>query len=138
MADFTLNVGIDPTDLVHIRNMGNPAATLFPAMEEAMHESLDEVEYQAQSWMWSHFENPTGTLENAFEKHVFGPFSAWLINDLPYAQRANYGFNDMTDSLGRYYEFWPGIAWAENAVANSYPSVELTWQIAIDKAMGRI
>ena len=134
---FTLRAAIDPEDLARIRRMANPDITLWPHMQQAMSESLDTVELNAQLWMYDEFENPTGKLENAFTKHVYGPFEAELWNDEPYAQRTNYGFNNMTDSLGRYYRFWPGIAWAQNAVANSYDEVELIWQIAIDHALGR-
>ena len=102
-----------------------------------MGESLDMVEYAAIDWMDSEFENPTGQLAGAFEKHVFGPYDAELVNDEPYAQRTNYGFNDQTDSLSRYYQFWPGIAWAENAIANAFDDVELIWQVAMDHALGR-
>lgn len=138
MSNFTLKVGIDPADLAHIRNMANPAQTLFPFMEQAMVESLDILQVEAESWMWGHFINPQGGIEGAFEKHPYGPFSAELWNDKPYAQRTNYGFNNMTDSLGRYYQFWPGIAWAENAIANSYEDVELAWQVQMNRALGRL
>src|SRR3989442_11638314 len=100
MADFTLSVGIDPEDLKTIRNMSNPDQTLWPYYREAMGESLDELEFQAQDWMWANFKNPTGTLENAFDKNVFGPFDAELENMSPYGQRRNYGFSGMTDALG--------------------------------------
>ena len=85
---------------------------LYPYMTTAMNASLDEVEYQAQDWMDTHFENPTGHLAGAFEKHLYPPWEGELWNDEPYAQRTNYGFSDMTDSLGRYFLIWPGIAWA--------------------------
>jgi len=139
MSDrFTLRAEVDPDDLARIRHMEDHATNLFPYMEQAMKESLDEVEYQAQEWMWDHFENPTGQLETAFTKHPYGPFSAELWNDLPYAQRTNYGFSGMTDAIGRYYWHWPGIAWAENAIANSYPEVESIWQLMVDRALGRL
>lgn len=138
MSTFTLRVGVDPEDLMRLRSLRDPNAALFPAMQQAHADSLPVLEYQAQDWMYGHFQNPTGRLESAFTQHVYGPFSSELWNDEPYAQRRNYGFSGMTDSLGRFYAYDPGIAWAENAVANSYTEVEQIWLLAFDRALGRI
>ncbi len=135
---FTFQINLDPTDLAAAARIRDWPVYWLPFQQDAITESLDDLETEAQTWMWSHFQNPTGRIENAFEKDVFGPWTGQLYNGEDYAQRTNYGFNGMTDSLGRYFQFWPGIAWAENAIVEAYPQVEQNFLVAFDKAVGRI
>ena len=138
MSDFTLNVVLDDASILAAARMANFETLLYPNLTIAMGESLDDIEFHAQEWMYGHFMNPLGPLEEAFTKHVYGGYSAELWNDLPYAQRRNYGFSGMYDSLGRFYPYDPGIAWAENAVANSYYDVDLNFKVAVDKTIAGI
>lgn len=133
---FTIRAEIDRDDLAAIRAMD--VFELEPHLRQAIVEALDVVEYEAQDWMDISFQNPTGRLAGAFQKTVYNAVEAELLNDEPYAQRTNYGFSGMTDSLGRYYPYWPGIAWAQNAVANAQADVKLIYQVAVDQALGRI
>ena len=132
---FTLRVALDPATLVMLSHMADWEARAIPNFVLAMGRTVDIVEGEAQAWMWSHFINPTGRLENDFTKDVFGPYDAELVNMSLYGQRRNYGFSGMTDALGRYYPSDPGIEWAENAIANSYPKVEGVWFSAIDRTI---
>lgn len=139
MADsFTMRAEIDPDDLKAIKHMENPEVILYPLLSLAMWDSLQDVEYAAVEWMDDHFENSTGALSGNFVQNVTDYRHGELTNDMPYAQRTNYGFNNQTDSLGRYYQFWAGIAWAQNAIVNAKDEVEINYQIAIAKALGRI
>ena len=135
---FTLHVALDDATLLALAHLKDFEARSYPFLRIAMAESLDDLEYQAQEWMWAHFMNPTGPLENAWWKSVYGPWDAELENTSAYGQRRNYGFSGQTDALGRYYPHDPGIAWAENAVANSYPDVERNFQIAFDRTIAGI
>lgn len=135
---FTMRVGIDPDDLKAIKHMENPEELFDPLMTIAMYDSLDDVEYEAVQWMDDHFENPTGALSGAFTQQSADYRHGVLENAMPYAVRTNYGFNDQTDSLFRYYQFWSGIAWAQNAIVNAYDEVTINYELAIARALGDI
>ena len=137
-SNFTLLVALDPASVAAAARIADFEVMLLPNLKTAMSESLDELEYQAVDWMDSHFMNPTGQLESTWDKSVYGPYLAEIENTSPYGQRRNYGFSGMTDALGRYYPLDPGIAWAENAVANSYPHVTNNFLVAVDKTIAGI
>jgi hypothetical protein len=130
-ANFTIFAQLDQTALGRIAQMGT-GLTLYPAMRQAMTESLDVLETEAQTTMGAEFMNTTGQVENAFVQYP-GTFESELENTEPYSQRLNYGFSGMTDSLGRYYPYWPAYLWAETTVIDAAPDVEAIWAAALGR-----
>ncbi|MGH7748879.1 MAG: hypothetical protein ACREQ5_29570 [Candidatus Dormibacteria bacterium] len=108
-----------------------------PALSKATSLSLDGIESAAQTYMWGTFINPTGPLEDAFEKSIEDGIGV-LANTSPYALRRNDGFSGMTDSLGRYYPSDPGIHYMEFALQISEPFIETTFAIETETALASI
>jgi hypothetical protein len=132
MTSFRMAIFIDEESLQKVKGLMAWELAEQKYFRIAMGETLDELEYYAQEWMWAKFENPQGPLEDAFEKAVYGPREAEIDNPMPYAWRREKGFTGMTDSLGRYFAWDGGIAYISMAIANSWHDVELIWQLALD------
>ena len=132
MTTFHLFAQLDQAALGRLAHLADPTVALWPAMREAMTQSLDELEREAIATMYAEFIDATGQVENAFAKYP-GTFESELENTEPYSQRLNYGFSGMTDSLGRYYAYWPAYHWAETTVIDATPAVELIWNAALGR-----
>lgn len=107
----------------------------------------DSVEKKLQptaaSYMFAHFQNPTGALEDNFSYSyaaIAGGVQAALINDSPYAWRREEGFSGMTDSLGRYYANDPGIHYMQYTLdqntATIVQQVSLAVQLSLQELKG--
>jgi hypothetical protein len=132
VTTFHLFAEIDQAALGRLARMADPTLSLYPAMRAAMTESLDVLEWEAQQQMYDQFIETTGATENAFVK-IPGTFLSILENTSDYGQRLNYGFSGKTDSLGRYYPYWPAYLWAEGAIVEAVPQVELIWDVALGR-----
>jgi hypothetical protein len=133
MTDIFLQ--FDPASVARIRKILEFDALLQVNFLEAMNTSLDWLEISAQARMWAEFQNPTGALEGAFEKTIYGWDEGELANPSPYAFRREYGFSGMTDSLGRFYAYDPGIAYMHGAIVDEYDNIQLNFQVALDKTI---
>jgi hypothetical protein len=133
-SSFTLRAGFDPASMRIAQRFVTWPLFFEPRMEWATTESLDDLRVEAQNWMEAHFMNPTGDLSDSLEMEVDSPFEGWMGTYSPYGRRRNWGFSGMTDSLGRYYPLDPGIAWAENAIANAFPHIQNNYELAAIQA----
>ena len=105
-----------------------------PQIEHALDLSMDGIISAAQTYMWANFMNPTGVLENAFEKSIEGTTGV-ISNPTAWTWRREEGFSGMTDVLGRYYPYDPGIHYMAFALEISEPFVETTFAIEIETAL---
>jgi hypothetical protein len=133
MTDILLQ--FDPASVARIAKIAEFETILRLNFLLAMQDSLDNLETAAQGEMWSMFLNPSGQLEDAFEKTVYGPYKAALSNPLPYAWRREMGFSGMTDSLGRFFPNDPGIAFMHTAIDIAYDEVQMNFQEALDRTI---
>lgn len=108
-----------------------------PQIEHALDLSMDGIISAAQAYMWATFINPTGPLEDAFEKTIEGTTGV-ISNSMPYAWRREEGFSGRTDVLGRYYPYDPGIHYMQFALDISESFVETTFAIEIETALAMI
>lgn len=99
-----------------------------------MYKGVEELEQGAIDVMHDRFKNPSGQAEGAWEQTVHSPYLAELGNTVPYARRLEYGFSGKTDSLGRYYQFWPAYHWAETTVVVEQDAIGRIFTRAINKA----
>lgn len=121
-----IELGFDPASLAALAKLEDFEPLLAAHLQVAMKESLDLLRYEATYFMFGTFQNPSGaadSAENAWRRTVSSPYRAILTNLSKYGQRLHYGFSGMTDSLGRYYAYWPAYHWAENAVDLATPGV---------------
>lgn len=134
---FVLGASLDALSMANIERMLTFGSLFDPAITHAIDLSLDGIISAAQTYMWATFINPTGALEDAFEKDLQGT-NGILSNALPYAWRRNEGFSGMTDSLGRFYPYDPGIHYVEFALQISEPFIETTFAIETETALAMI
>lgn len=105
------------------------AFSYFPTIMDAefgvaMLESVQMLQLDAWRFMYDNFKAPTGQLEESLMYVVESPYEAWMGSELPYARRRDWGFSGMTDALGRYYPYDPGIYWAENTIAKDIRKID--------------
>lgn len=134
-----INLNFDAASIAKLRRLpdfDSWLAALYQA--EAMPRSLDELEQASQAMMMANFKNPTGNVETKFRKFVRTPWRGILGNYEPYARRLNYGFSGMTDSLGRYYQFWPDYHWAEGAIEMATPYIQGHFQDSVQQAIDEV
>jgi len=65
------------------------------------------------------WQNPTGALEGSIQVVMQDAYDALIGSDLPYANRREFGFSGMTDSLGRFYPNDPGAFFMTNAIEDA-------------------
>jgi len=136
---ITINLGFDAASIARARRMADFESWLAALYQtEAMPRSLDELEQAAQASMLASFKNPTGNVETKFRKYVRTPWRGILGNYEPYARRLNYGFSGKTDSLGRYYSFWPDYHWAEGAIEMATPYVQAHFRESVQQAIDEV
>jgi hypothetical protein len=123
MSTFKVNIEVDPVSLVEFSRVQN--AGMFQAgVQQALERSSVVLETTATGFMWDHFQNPTGELEDSWVTGVLDWNQVYLDNTANHARRRNWGFSGHTDALGRFYPNDPGIAWAENSIEIVSPEVE--------------
>lgn len=93
------------------------------------------------SFMWTHFNDPTGPLEDSVSMQIQNEYMAYIGPTLIYGPRRNWGFSGMTDAAGRFFAYDPGILYAESTlndtsvlldVAGNYiEAVQAAWQECI-------
>lgn len=148
MSIFGVDVKLDPASLDTLYAFEHYEAALEPALENAMDAGIAVLQATASDYMWSVFIHPTGNAEDdSWEVDIQSPYLAILGNTAPQAQRLEFGFSDMTDSLGRYYPLWPGgprnqfwlgYHWANFAVMSSRSKIKDIFQAAIDYANSQL
>lgn len=134
---FVLGASLDAASMKNVDRMLAFGDYFMPQIEHALDLSMDGIISAAQAYMWATFINPTGPLEDAFEKDIEGT-NGIISNPMPYAWRRNDGFSGMTDSLGRYYPLDPGIHYMEFALQISEPFIETTFAIETETALAMI
>lgn len=124
MSGFGLNVALSAASQQRIRMMEQFPGMLEMALLPAMEKGIEELEQAAIDVMYNSFQNPSGQVEGSWEQEVVSPYLAILGNTAPYAQRLEYGFSGMTDSLGRHFPYWPDYHWAEQTVIVEQDPIE--------------
>lgn len=138
MSTFELHAEVDPVSLVQLSRLQNYQAAFKTHVLKGLWRSVEVLETTAVGYMWDHFQNPTGQLENAFTWGILDWNRVYLDNTQPYARRRNWGFSGMTDSLGRTYLDDPGIYWAENSIETVSSEVEDIFQEEMQDAINGI
>ena len=134
--DFKM--GFDPGSLEAITRMAGFGALLTPEITGALTEAGKLTVRTADQLSWSLFQNPTGAFADSLYFWVVSPEEVAIAAGVPYAQRLEYGFSNMTDALGRYYPYWPDYHWAEQTLDAVQPEVELIMAEAVEAATAAI
>lgn len=86
---------------------------------------------------WAGFKNPTGVLASDIVAIMEGHFQSAVTSGVPYNWRREEGFSGMTDSLGRFYPYDPGILYMHNAFDAKEMDVFHLVELATARALGR-
>lgn len=134
-GDFFLNIAMDAVSLSTLHAFDNYDVVLEPALLIAQDRGIAMLQAFASDYMWSHFINPTGpTEDDSWAVDIQSPYLGILGNTAPQARRLEFGFSNMTDSLGRYYPYWPDYHWAQQTVILEQYKIQDVFQAAIDYA----
>lgn len=133
MSDFVLGASLDAASMANVDRLLVFGDYFEPQITHAIDLSLDGIISAAQTYMWATFINPTGPLEDAFEKTIEGT-NGILSNPMIYAWRRNDGYVGMVDSLGRVGTD-KGIHYIEFALQISEPFIETTFAIETEQAL---
>lgn len=131
---FNIFVELDPATVRAIAGLEHWQVRFKSHVMAAMGLSAEEVQQQAEDYMNMVFINPQGGIEDTLQNKVTAWNRAQVWSEEPYAQRLQYGFSGMTDSLGRFYPYWPEYDWANHAIDMAEPWVEDYFFIEMEAA----
>lgn len=134
MQDF--HMGFDPGSLEKITKLEGFAALLNPEVAQALTQAGQLLVTTAQTNTWTVFANPTGQLADSIYFYVVSPTEVDVAVGVPYGRRREYGFSEMTDSLGRFYANDPGKPYLEPAIETDKPMVQELLKTAVYNAWG--
>jgi hypothetical protein len=137
-SGFSMSATLDSGSMGALVRMAGFQALLMPEILAALTESGTLVVQTAQDLSYSLFQNPSGAFADSLYFWVVSPEEVAVGAGVPYAQRLEYGFSGMTDSLGRYYPYWPDYHWAQQTLDAVQPEVELIMAEAVGGAIGAI
>lgn len=126
---------LDPASKAAAARLSNPEL-LDPALVNMLTQTIEDMQMFATDYMYATFIDPRGGVENAWEPVVQSTTLATLTNTAPYAQRLNFGFSGMTDSIGRYYEYWPDYHWVDYAIGKAEPLIADYFKTGFETAVG--
>lgn len=141
----TLTVEYDEASLMEVRRLALWPMVYTAFCEVAMEQTVETIMGNADIAMptpsWSTSGLSTGALESSLTGEVMSPWNAQVFTQTPYAQRVEYSFTGLTDSLGRFYQAWPAEPYADYygyfslAVSQGLTQIQSYWYNAgIDAA----
>jgi hypothetical protein len=136
MQDF--HVGFDPGSLAELTRLEGFGALLDPQITAALTKAGELIVTTARANTWAVFANPTGQLADSIYFWVVSPTEVDIAVGVPYGRRRELGFSGMTDSIGRYYPYDPGKPYAEPAVEEDSPLIEMLISEAVYMAFGEV
>lgn len=137
-------VEFSPASLARMASMINAAPVFAAYYSRAMSASVQQVATLAKqntsSASVGGFMNPSGTLMRGIRGRVISPWlgEVGVGREIPYAHRRERGFSGMTDSLGRYYPYDPGIEYLGRALREAQPFIGTTFRTATVFAIRQI
>ena len=143
MSAFGINIRLSAGSSEALGRLSNYSSILEPELLHAMDQSIRLLKEEAASFADSEFQNSTGRFTGSLQISVDNPYQAQLWSEEPYAQRLEYGFSGMTDSLGRFYHLWPGgyrnqywngYRWATRTAETNRALIGKVFRVAIDLA----
>jgi hypothetical protein len=136
-----MKIKLSLPDLAALREFDNWRDVLQKYIWDATHESLDDLEIYAQSYMYANFIDAQGPLETNFTQDTETTdktIKGYLSNDSPYAFRREYGFSGKKDSLGRKFTDDPGIHFMATSLEDKTDDIVLIYQQAVSDALDEL
>jgi len=137
MSDF-FSLSFDPGSLAGITRLVGFKALLNPQITLALTQSGSTIAQAAIDNTWEVFENPTGELASTIYPWLASPNEMEIRVDSPYARRREFGFQDMTDSLGRTFPHDVAKPYLQPALDANEPAVLQSISDAVMFAWGEV
>lgn len=133
-----LSLSFSPQSLSEIARFYSFGVFLSDEMAVAMKEAGDVLTAAAVANTWSVFAHPTGNLASGIHPVLDSPFEVQVMADVIYSHRREYGFQGMTDSLGRSFPNDGAKPYLQPALDDNEQSVLALIESAAERAFGRM
>ena len=131
-------MGFDPGSLARITELMGMGVLLDAEIVAALKWSADLVTTTAQANTWTAFQNPTGATADSIYPWVASPSEVEVFVGAPQGRRLEYGFSGMTDSLGRFFPYWPAEPYLGPALEEDTPLIQARMELAVNNALNRL
>lgn len=136
MTQFSM--GFDPGSLAKIVELAGMGVLLDEEIASVLVWAGDLLATTAQTNTWTAFQNPTGATADSIYPWVVSPSEIEVVADTPYARRLEYGFSGMTDSLGRFFPYWPAEPYLGPALEEDTPVIAERLAYAVGNVLARL
>lgn len=132
------SLSFDQRSLSEIAQLAGFGVFLTEEMAQAMQQAGDLLQAAAIANTWEVFAHPTGALSGTIAPILDSPFEVQVGSDSPYARRREYGFQGMTDSLGRTFPNDVAKPYFQPALDDNEQAVLQLIDSAVERAFERI
>ena len=132
------SMGFDPGSLARVTELMGMGVLLDAEIVAALKWSADLVVTTAQTNTWTAFQHPTGATADSIYPWVASPSEVEVFVGVPYGRRLEYGFSGMTDSLGRFFPYWPAEPYLGPALEEDTPLIQARMELAVNNALNRL
>lgn len=137
LSTAAFSVTLDAASVARMAALINCAPIFTAYYSAAMNACVNRVATKAKQNTADRFADPTGTLMRGINGYVISPFEGvvGVGQQVPYARRREFGFNGMTDALGRTYTNDPGFFYLRDALEDSRPFIASAFRGAAQLAI---
>ena len=135
---FNFSASFSPESLVKIAELEGIGVVMDVEIADALVWIGDLISTTAQTNTWTAFQNPTGETANSIGYDIVSPVEVDVTVGVPQGRRLEYGFSGMTDSLGRYYPYWPAEPYLGPALAEDTPLALAKMELAIGNVLAKL
>lgn len=132
------SMGFDPGSLAKIVELAGMGVLLDEEIASVLVWAADLVTTTAQTNTWTAFQHPTGATAESIYPLVFSPSEIEVIVEAPQGRRLEYGFSGMTDSLGRFFPYWPAEPYLGPALEEDTPLIQERLAYAVGNVLARV
>ena len=118
------SLGFDSASLAKITELAGVGALLDTELTGVLVWAASMLVTTAQTNTWTAFQNPTGATADSISSFVASPSEVDVTVGVPYGRRLEYGFSGQTDSLGRFFPYWPAEPYLGPALEEDTPLIE--------------
>lgn len=132
LSSAAFGIGFDAATVARLSRLIEAGPIFTAYYGAAMNACVNYVTTKAKQNASQRFQQPTGTLMRGITGVVHSPFlgEVGVGKQVPYARRREFGFNGMTDALGRTYTNDPGAFYLTDAYHDSLPFIATTFRTA--------
>ncbi len=128
----------DASSLSKIAELEGMGALLDVEIADALIWIGELVSTTAKANTWTAFQNPTGATSDSIGYQIVSPTEVDITVGVPYGRRLEYGFSGMTDSLGRFFPYWPAEPYMQPALDEDRALIEEKMALAVENVIAKV